>query len=100
MQRWISLLRAWHDFGNFIFICGLLTLFMARFRSELFSVYINTEHNMRDEPSRIFGADDMRKGPGVDEIDAQMAEVFPGMVEISVSDQLRYYLRPGGLLKA
>ena len=29
-----------------------------------------------------------------------MAKVFPGMVEISVSDQLRYYLQPGGLLKA
>ena len=73
---------------------------MARFRFELFSVYINTERNMWDDPSRIFGADDVRKGPGVDEIDAHMAKVFPGMVEISVAEQLRYYLKQGGLLKA
>ena len=98
VQRWISLLRARHDSGNFI--CGLLTLLMARFRFELFSVYINTERNMWDEPSRVFDDDDVRKGPGLDEIDAHMAKVFPGMVEISVSDQLRYYLRPGGLLNA
>ena len=86
VQRWISLLRARHDSGNFI--CGSLTLLMARFRFELFSVYINTERNMWDEPSIIFDADDVRKGPGVDEIDAHMAKAFPGMVEISVSDQL------------
>ena len=36
----------------------------------------------------------------MDEIDAHMAKVFPGMVEISVTEQLRYYLRPGGLLNA
>ena len=98
VQRWISLLRARHDSGNFI--CGLLTLLMARFRFELFSVYTNTERNMWDEPSRIFDADDVRKGPGVDETDAHMAKVFLGMVEISVTEQLRYYLRPGGLLNA
>ena len=61
VQRWITLARARHDSGNFI--CGLLTLLMARFRFELFSVYINTERNMRDEPSRIFDAGDVRKGP-------------------------------------
>ena len=98
VQRWITLLRARHDSGNFI--CGLLTLLMARFRFELFSVYINTERNMWDEPSRIFDADDVRKGPGVADIDAHMKEVFPGMVEISVVEQLKYYLRPGGLLNA
>ena len=57
---------------------------MARFRFELFSVYINTERNMWDEPSRIFDADDVQKGPGVAEIEAHMETVFPGMAEISV----------------
>ena len=98
VQRWIMLLRARHDSGNFI--CGLLTLLVARFRFELFSIYINTKRNMWDEPSRIFDADDVRKGPGVDEVDAHMAKIFPGMIETSVTDQLRYYLRPGGLLNA
>ena len=74
VQRWITLLRARHDSGNFI--CGLLTLLMSRFRFELFSVYINTERNMWDEPSRVFDADEVRKGPGLDEIGAYMAEVF------------------------
>ena len=98
VQQWITLFRARHDSGNFI--CGLLTLLMARFRFELFSVYINTERNMWDEPSRIFDAGDVRKGPGVAEIGAHMEGVFPGMIEISVVEQLKYYLRPGGLLNA
>ena len=39
IQRWIAPLRARRGSGNFV--CGLLTLHMARFRFELFSVYIN-----------------------------------------------------------
>jgi hypothetical protein len=59
----------------------------ARFRVEMFSVYINTKRNMWDEPSRVFDADDAREGPGLDEIDAYMARVFPGMVQIDVAEQ-------------
>ena len=55
---------------------------------------------MWDEPSRIFDADDVRKGPGVDEIGEYMARVFPGMVQISVEEPLKYCLRPGGVLNA
>ena len=51
-------------------------------------------------PSRIFDADDVREGPGLDGIDEYMASTFPGMVQISVSEQLKHYLRPGGLLAA
>ena len=51
VQRWITLLRARPDLGNFM--CGLLTLLMARFRFELLSVSINTERNMWDEQSRV-----------------------------------------------
>ena len=55
---------------------------------------------MWDEPSRIFDADDVRKGPGVDEIGEYMARVFPGMVQISVEEPLKYCLRPEGVLSA
>ena len=55
---------------------------------------------MWDEPSRIFDADDVRKGPGIAKIDAHLEEVFPGVIEISAVKQLKYYLRPGGLLNA
>ena len=90
VQRWVTILRARHDSGNFI--CGLLSLLMARFRFEMFSVYINTKRNMWNGPSRVFDADDAREGPGLDEIDAYMARVFPGMVQIDVAEKLRYYL--------
>ena len=55
---------------------------------------------MWDEPSHIFDADDVRKGPVIAEIGAHMEEVCPGMIEVSVVEQLKYYLRPGGLLNA
>ena len=55
---------------------------------------------MWDVPSRIFDADDVREGPGLDGIDEYMSSTFPGMVQISVSEQLKHYLRPGGLLAA
>ena len=96
--RWLTNMRARSRVANFI--CGLITLLMARFRFECFSAYINTKKNMRDVPSRIFDADEVREGPGLDGIDEYMASTFPGMVQISVSEQLKHYLRPGGLLAA
>ena len=95
VQRWLTNMRARSRIANFI--CGLVTLLMARFRFECYSVYINTHRNMWDEPSRIFDADEVRKGPGMDEIDEYMRRMFPGMVQISVDEPLKYYLRPGGL---
>ena len=96
--RWLTNMRSRSRVANFI--CGLITLLMARFRFECFSAYINTKKNMWDVPSRIFDADDVREGPGLDGIDEYMASTFPGMVQISVSEQLKHYLRPGGLLAA
>ena len=96
--RWLTNMRARSRVANFI--CGLVTLLMARFRFECFSAYINTKKNMRDVPSRIFDADDVREGPGLDGIDEYMSSTCPGMVQISVSEQLKHYLRPGGLLAA
>ena len=61
---------------------------------------LTLKKNMWDVPSRIFDADDVREGPGLDGIDEYMTSTFPGMVQISVSEQLKHYLRPGGLLAA
>ena len=96
--RWLTNMRARSRVANFI--CGLITFLMARFRFECFSAYINTKKNMLGVPSRTFDADDVREGPGLDGIGEYMASTFPGMVQISVSEQLKHYLRPGGLLAA
>ena len=60
VQRWLTNMRARSRIANFI--CGLVTFLMARFRFECYSAYINTHRNMWDEPSRIFDADEVRKG--------------------------------------
>ena len=44
VMRWITNLRARCKIGNYF--CGLLTLLQARFRFEMYCVYINTKHNM------------------------------------------------------
>ena len=49
------------------------------------------------EPSRVFGDDDICEGPGLKEIDAHMPRVFPGMLEVDVTDSMLYYLRSGGV---
>ena len=79
-MRWITNLKARHQLANYF--CGIFTLLMSRFRFEVYCVYINTKSNMRDEPSRVFDDDDIREGPGLNEIDAYMARVFPGMLEV------------------
>ena len=94
--RWLANMRTWSRVTNFS--CGLITLLMARFRFEYFSAYIKTKKNMWDVPSRVFDADDAREGPGLGGIDEYMSSTFPGMVQLSVSEQLKHYLRPGGLL--
>ena len=66
----------------------------------MYCVYINTKSNMWDEPSRVFDDDDIREGPGLGEIDAYMAKVFPGMLEVDVTDSMLYYLRSGGVRNA
>ena len=71
---WITNLRARCKIGNYF--CGLLTLLQARFRFEIYCVYINTKNNMWDEPSRVFDSDDIREGPGLDELDAYMNTFF------------------------
>ena len=88
-------LRARCKIGNYF--CGLLALLQAPFRFEMYCVYMNTKNNMWDEPSRVFDSDDIREGPGRDELDAYMNKVFPGMVPVDVDEALMYYLRPGGV---
>ena len=94
-MRWITNLRARCKIGHYF--CGVLTLLQARFRSEMYCVYINTKNNMRDEPFRVFDSDDIQEGPGLDELDAYMNEFFPGLVPVDVDEALMYYLRPGGV---
>ena len=84
VMRWITNLKARHQLANYF--CGIFTLLMSRFRFEMYCVYINTKSNMWDEPSRVFDDDDIREGPGLKEIDAYMARVFPGMLEVDVTD--------------
>ena len=95
VMRWITNLRARCKIGNYF--CGLLTLLQARFRFEMYCVYINTKNNMWDEPPRVFDSDDIREGPGLDELDAYMNKVFPGLVPVDVDEALMNYLRPGGV---
>jgi site-specific DNA-cytosine methylase/integrase len=95
VMHWITNLRARCKIGNYF--CGLLTLLQARFRFEMYCVYINTKNNMWDEPSRVFDSDDIREGPGLDELDAYMNKVFPGLVPVDVDEALMHYLRPGGV---
>ncbi|MAV11925.1 MAG: hypothetical protein CL861_00440 [Cyanobium sp. MED843] len=96
--HWLTNNRARNKLANFF--CGLNTLSMARNRFETYAVCIDTDHNDWDIPSRVHDPDEVRKGPGLDGIDAYMEETFPGLVQIDVSEQLDYYLQEGAVRQA
>lgn len=101
VEAWLTNQRAGTPIANHF--CLLISLLLCRFRFSLYSVYINTDLNPWDRPSRIFDPVSERKsdGFGVEGLDAFMAEVFPGLERVDMSPSLEFYLAGGmqGLLE-
>ena len=100
VQGWLETMHSTNPLVNWLLsLVGLSTI---RFRFGLYSVYIDTEANPCDQPSRCFDPDDVRKSdcPSEAELEEYMRVHFPGCVRRNGDAALEYYLRPGGVTRA
>ena len=95
VEAWLTNLRAGTPVANHL--CLLVSLIMCRMKFSLYSFYINTDLNSWDRPSRIHDPIAERKydGFGVEGLDAFMAEVFPGLKRVNMSESLEFYIGNG-----
>ena len=100
VRGWLETLHSSNPLVGWLL--SLVTLLMNRFRFGLNSVYIDTEGNPWDQPSRCFDPDDVRKSdcPSESELPEYMAVNFPDLELFDGSEAMRYYLQPGGVAKA